>query len=130
VVGFIFVFVPQSDWTFGWTYVGLLASRDGISKMILLIWNPDLLQRRQRIGSGTKAWDTTWFGVFLINEFAVSFVAVQDFDMRFGDLDSSEIAWLTGLVAHAAGWAIFTLSSVANPFLEAPCVSKQITGII
>ena len=118
VVGLMFVFARQSDLTLGWIYFGLFAAGSGISKACLLIWNPELFSRRQRIGPGTKTWDKVWVAVFLTIVFAVWFVAVREFDTRVGDLGSPGIAWLTGLAIFVSGLTLFTWSSIANPFFE------------
>jgi len=104
VAGLIFVFARQSGWTLGWIYFGLFAAGSGISKACLLIWNPELFRRRQRIQSGTKTWDKVWMAVFLTMVFAVWFVAVRDFNTHASNRSSPGIAWLTGLVIHGSGW--------------------------
>ena len=52
----LFVLAHQLSFPLGWFYFGLFATGSGIGKACLLIFNPGLFWRRQRIGSGTKTW--------------------------------------------------------------------------
>ena len=118
MVGIAFL-VHQSDLTLGWIYVGLFITANGICTMSLYLWNNELAWRRS-FGNptGTKTWDWVWLTVFLASLIAIFIVAVRDFDTPAGYLGPPGIGWLIGLVIYAAGWTLFTLAGVSNPFFE------------
>lgn len=118
VAGFLFATARQAGWTLGWTYFGVSAAGSGISKLCLLIWNPDLFRRRQHIGQGAKTCDKVWLAVFIANVIALWIVAVSSFDTLPADLSSPTTAQLIGLALLISGWSLFTLCSVVNPFFE------------
>ena len=70
LVAFLIVFavlllVPAGrlDWTLAWIYLGLLLAWVAVNWALLARYNPELIERRMRMGNGTKTWDKVWSGV-------------------------------------------------------------------
>jgi protein-S-isoprenylcysteine O-methyltransferase Ste14 len=100
----------RADWWQGWLYIGLLTTVQlGIA---LVLWrrNPELLDRRARIGAGTPRWDVMCLSGFGVLFLAALVVAALD-SGRYGW--SPLPAWVSGAgcllyVASAGflGWAM------------------------
>lgn len=123
IVGMAFVFgalifssAGRLDWPRGWGYLGLLVFGVAINWGCLLCWNPELIERRLRIGEGTKSWDKIWAALFAPSVAAI--YVTSGFEAREGFSRLPWFAWPLGLVIFALGTAILTWSMVVNPFFE------------
>ncbi len=112
------LFVPAGrlDWTLGWIYIAIVAASFIVSWAYLQHWNPQLIDRRMRLGKGTKTWDKIWFVLCTPVMFAVYVVA--GLEARDGVSGLPPEAWLIGLAIFAAGSAMLVWSMVVNPFFE------------
>ena len=113
---FVYQRAPQSGWTLGKIYWGLLISHVVVCHAWVLFWNPVVIERRMLPGPGVKAWDWIWTVAFIGIFFAVIIVAVQDLKVR--GPSPPGIAWLTGLAIFVPGWTLVTWAMSVNPFFE------------
>ncbi|MCP4007779.1 MAG: isoprenylcysteine carboxylmethyltransferase family protein [bacterium] len=118
LAGFIFLMAPRLEWTLGWIYVGIIVATYIVNLVCVLLWNPELIRRRARLGAGkgTKSWDVVWLLLFGPAVIAVYIVAVQD--LRSGEASAPGVEWLLGLAFFVPGWALAIWSMVVNPFFE------------
>ena len=112
------LFIPagRMDWGRGWAYVGIIVAGFLFNWWCLTRWNPELIERRMRLGKGTKTWDLVWGALFapvMIAIYVVAGLEAQD-----GVLSLTRVAWPVGLALFLAGWALLTWSMVVNPFFE------------
>ena len=115
---FISVRAPQSGWTLGRIYSGLLVAHVVVSQVWVLIWNPVVIERRMWPGPGVKAWDWVWTTLFTAIFATLVVVAVQDLKTRDPAPGPLGIIWLIGLAVFVSAWWLITWSMVANPFFE------------
>lgn len=117
-LGVMFAPAGRWDWEAGWWCLGLNFFGFGLtSTLILRKINPDLQQRRRKVGRGTPAWD---FGfILLIQATALLQLVVASLDQgRVNGGPTPAIWWLgvATLVVSCLGvaWAL-----ASNPFFEA-----------
>jgi len=112
------LFVPAGrvDWLLGWLYLGLFAAVIAVNWACLARWNRELIDRRMRIGKGTKTWDKVWTVLFGVAMIAIYVVAVLEAHDRVSSAPGA--AWLLGLAIFVPGWALAIWSMVVNPFFE------------
>lgn len=112
------LFIPAGrlDWPFAWAYVGIMTAFVLINWLCLLCWNPGLIDRRMRVGEGTKTWDKVWAAAFAPLLSAVYIVA--GLDARDGAATLPAALWPLGMVIFLPGAAMLTWSMVVNPFFE------------
>ena len=113
---YILMYAHRLGWTLGWIYVGIFAAAWIINLICLGLWNPKLIERRMRLGKGTKTWDKVWILLFTLAVIAI-FVVVN-IEKREGVSSSPGAAWLLGFVIFFAGWTLVIWSMVVNPFFE------------
>ncbi len=116
LAGLILLMARRLGWTLGWTYVGVFVATWVINLGCVLRWNPVLVRRRARFGSGTKAWDVVWLLLFAPAVIAVYVVAAQD--LQTGVSRTPGAVWLLGMVLYVPGWALASWSMAVNPFFE------------
>jgi protein-S-isoprenylcysteine O-methyltransferase Ste14 len=114
----VLVFVPAGrlDWTLGWVYLGIVVVTVVINLACLWRWNPELIERRMRLGEGTKAWDKVWAVLYAPVMIAVYVVA--GLEARDGVSSLPGAAWLLGLAIFVPGSAMLIWSMVVNRFFE------------
>jgi protein-S-isoprenylcysteine O-methyltransferase Ste14 len=103
-------------WTLGWIYVGIVAAASIINLACLQRWNPELTERRMRLGKWTKTWDKVWSVLFVLAMIAI--YVVVNIEARDGVSKAPGAAWLFGLAIFVPGWVLVTWSMVVNPFFE------------
>lgn len=120
MVGFaVLLFVPAGrlGWPAGWAYVGLLVANFGASLLHLRRVNPELVERRLRLGPGTERWDVVWSIAYAPVFLSMYVVAGLD-AVRFGWAPAPGWLWPVGLVLFAAGALLLGWSMGVNPFFE------------
>jgi len=112
------LFLPAGrfNWPSAWATIGIMVAFVMINWICLLRWNPELIERRMRVGAGTKTWDKIWAAAFTPLLSAVYIVA--GFDARDGAASLPVVLWPLGLAIFLAGAAMLTWSMVVNPFFE------------
>ena len=112
------LFVPAGrlDWTLGWIYLGAVGLAVAVNWACLLRWNPELIERRMRLGEGTNRWDILWSVLFTPLMLAV--YGVAGFDAREDAAGAPGAAWLVGLALFIPGAAVLAWSMTVNPFFE------------
>ena len=117
LVAALFASAGTLRWPAGWIYLavvagGLLAHRAWVAAR-----NPQVLVRRDRVGEGTKAWDTAWVAVFWPLMLLAPVVAGID-TVRLGHRPLAAWTVPLGAAIHATGMALSALAMAANPFFE------------
>ena len=114
----LILFVPAGrlDWTLAWIYIGIVVSYIGALWLLLERHNPELIDRRKRVGKGTKTWDKVWLAVFAPVMYGVYIVA--GLEVRFASLGLPVSLWPAGFALFSGGCAILTWSMLVNPFFE------------
>jgi protein-S-isoprenylcysteine O-methyltransferase Ste14 len=79
-------------------------------------WNPQLIERRQRFGKGTKPWDKLWLVIYA--QLVIAIYVVAGLEARDGVSSLPAIAWPVGLAVFVPGAILITWSMVVNPFFE------------
>jgi protein-S-isoprenylcysteine O-methyltransferase Ste14 len=115
----LIVFVPAGriDWPAAWVWlgimtIGLIAVRAHVMRV-----NPDLRNRRGRVGEGTAKWDRIVLAVFRLALLAAIVVAALDAG-RFGWSHLPPAAAALGILLLGAGFLILGASMGSNPFFE------------
>lgn len=105
------------DWVAGWLYIGIVALYFLVNGVYLERVNPELIEARMRMGSGTKGWDIVWG--FFFGPILISVYVVAGFDaVRFEWSTMSPLFWPIGLILFAMGMALLSWSMGENPFFE------------
>jgi len=114
----LILFVPagRTDWPLAWVYIGIVVSYIGVLWLLLERHNPELIDRRKRIGKGTKTWDKFWLALFGPVMYGVYIVA--GLEVRSGVPGLPIFLWPLGLVLFSGGFAFLTWSMLVNPFFE------------
>ena len=120
-VGFfgVVIFWPAGglDWVYGWLYLIIVTLTFVANIVYLQRVNPQLIEARMHVGSGTKRWDMVWGGIF--GPILLATYVVAGFDaVRFGWSTMSPGWWLLGLALFVPGNVLFTWSMGVNPFFE------------
>lgn len=79
--------------------------------------HPGLIERRQRVGAGTPAWDVALVGLMGVGWLVA--LVVAGLDVRGGRPPLPGWTLPLGVVAHLLGQALLTAAMVANAFFEA-----------
>jgi protein-S-isoprenylcysteine O-methyltransferase Ste14 len=104
-------------WPRGWAYLGLVTANFAVNYLLLSRFNPELIERRSRLGPGTKRWDVVWSVLF--GPLFVSIYVVAGFDAeRYQWTTMSPWLWPVGLLVFLPGTVLFTWSMCVNPFFE------------
>lgn len=113
------VFLPAGrfDWPAAWVYLALLTVFMLANLAYLQRVNPELIERRARLGQGTKRWDLVWSALFTPLFLAVYVVAGLDAG-RQGGSSAFGWPWLAGLALFLSGAALFGRAMGENPFFE------------
>lgn len=104
-------------WPTGWAFLAVVVVGLFLHRAYVAARNPALLERRDRIGAGTKPWDVAWLLVFWPLMLAAPVVAGLD-TVRLGHRPLA--AWLVplGALLFASGMGLSALAMVANPYFE------------
>lgn len=115
----VLVFWPAGslNWPAGWLYVGIVTSYFLFNLTYLGRVNPTVIERRMRLGPGTKTWDIVWSVLFTPLFLAIYVVAGFD-AVRFGWSTMHVVWWVPGLALFTGGAALFSWSMGVNPFFE------------
>lgn len=115
----VLVFWPAgtTGWLEGWLYIGTAAA----CLLGLFIYvrrvNPEIVDRRRRIGKGTKRWDKVLMA--LLTPVFLGTYVVAGFDAaRFEWTQMSVGWWPLGLTLLVLGTALYAWSMGVNPFFE------------
>lgn len=114
----LILFVPAGrlDWPFAWVYIATVVTYIGALWLLLERHNPELIDRRRRIGKGTKTWDKVWLAVFAPVMYGVYIVA--GLEARLGEPGLPVSLWPMGFALFGGGCALLTWSMLVNPFFE------------
>ena len=114
----LILFVPAGrlDWLLAWVYIVIVVSYIGALWLLLERHNPELIDRRRRIGKGTKTWDKVWLAIFAPVMYGVYIVA--GLEMRGGAAGLPTVLWPLGLLLFTGGCVLLTWSMLVNPFFE------------
>ena len=106
----------RSGWTIGWVYVGMVVAANIINLILMVKWNPELIERRWSRGKWPKTWDKVWITLFALSMHSMLIVAWIDDSNRVGGVPGA--TWLIGYAVFVAGWALLIWAMVVNPFFE------------
>ena len=114
----LLLFVPAGrlDWPLAWIYIGIIVTYIGGLWLLLERHNPELIDRRRRIGKGTKTWDKVWLAFFGPVMYGVYIVA--GLEARGGATGLPAVLWPLGFTLFAGGCVLLTWSMLVNPFFE------------
>ena len=112
------LFVPAGrwDWALGWFYLGIIVVSVVINWACLRRWNPELIERRMRLGEGTKTWDKVW--AVLMAPVMIAVYVVAGLEARDGLSSLPSVQWPLGMVIFVPGETLLIWSMVVNPFFE------------
>jgi protein-S-isoprenylcysteine O-methyltransferase Ste14 len=104
-------------WPAGWTWLAVVAGGLLAHRAFVASRSPGLIERRDRIGAGTRGWDLAWVALFWPLMLAAPVAAGID-AVRLGHPPLP--AWLVapGVALFAAGLSLSALAMAANPFFE------------
>jgi protein-S-isoprenylcysteine O-methyltransferase Ste14 len=111
-----FVAAGTAGWPAGWAYFGALAAVLIAHRLYVARGNPELLRRRQRLGTGTERWDLIWSFLFWPLMALVPIVAGAG--VRCGAAVMPPWLWPVGLLLLAFGMAVSARAMVVNPHFE------------
>src|SRR5690242_6357518 len=87
-----FVVAGTVAWLPGWLHLGVLAIALVAHRAYVTRRNPALLERRRKIGEGTKQWDIAWNLLFWSFMASIAMVAALQYHARGSTLPY--LAWL------------------------------------
>ncbi len=104
-------------WLTGWAFLTVVVLGLFLHRAYVAARNAAVLERRDRIGAGTKPWDLAWLLVFWPLMLAAPVVAGLD-TVRLGHRPLA--VWLVpqGAFFFACGMRLSALAMVANPYSE------------
>lgn len=120
VPGLLFTMAGTTDWPMAWVYVILFLFSILLSRLIVLIRNPDTLRERARFTSteNVKSWDRVLASfVGLIGPALIVIVAGLDFRFKWPDHFPSSIEVAAACVL-AAGYGLAVWAMLVNPFFS------------
>ena len=71
----LFAAAGRLDWPRAWVYLGVVLLGELLTAAILAAANPEILERRGRMGAGTKSYDRVFVALWLVLAFATPVVA-------------------------------------------------------
>lgn len=113
----LFLAAGTIRWTAGWVYLAVVCAGLGLHRAFVAGRSPGLLERRNRIGAGTRAWDAAWLAIFWPLMLSAPVVAGVD-TVRLGHRQLAAWLVLPGAGLFAAGMALSASAMVANPYFE------------
>ncbi len=124
-------FLPAGtvQWTWGWVYVGLYVLGTLVTGVFVLRTGWEIVARRSET-AGMKDWDQIVGGLFGVAYFVLT-PAAAGFDFRLGWTGSvSIVVHLSGVVAFALGFALFSWAMLANAYFSTVVRVEEETGQI
>lgn len=114
----LILFVPagRTDWPLAWIYIGIVITFIAVLWLLLERHNPALIERRKRIGKGTKSWDRFWLALFGPVMYGVYIVA--GLELRAGTSGLPVVLWPLGFTLFSGGSGLLAWSMLVNPFFE------------
>ncbi len=100
-----------------WLYFGIAAVTYFVSSLILLKYNPGLINERAGERENTKSWDKVLLSLYLLIGFLGTHI-VAGLDRRFGWSRMDMIYMIPGAVLYIAAAFIQTISMLANKYFE------------
>jgi protein-S-isoprenylcysteine O-methyltransferase Ste14 len=116
-VACVFVAAGTVRWLTGWLYVVVVAGGVAAHQAFLAGRNPELVERRTRIGEGTRAWDLAWVAIFWPLMVSAPVVAGVD-TVRLGHPELPAFLPAIGGLVFAAGMALSAWAMAVNRFFE------------
>jgi protein-S-isoprenylcysteine O-methyltransferase Ste14 len=71
----LFAAAGRVDWPRAWVYLGVVLLGELLTAVILAAANPEILERRGRMGAGTKSYDRVFVALWLVLAFTTPVVA-------------------------------------------------------
>ena len=71
----LFAAAGRLDWPRAWVYLGAVLLGELLTAAILAVANPEILERRGKMGAGTKSYDRVFVAIWLFLAFATPVVA-------------------------------------------------------
>ncbi|MCL4250596.1 MAG: isoprenylcysteine carboxylmethyltransferase family protein [Anaerolineae bacterium] len=116
----LFVTAGRVDWWQGWVYTILMTASTLISRLILFLKNPALMQERVRFteSEGIKEWDKSLV-VLIALGMPVLFMLVAGLDKRYG-WSPDVVLWLqlVSILIIVLGWSLATWALLVNAFFS------------
>jgi protein-S-isoprenylcysteine O-methyltransferase Ste14 len=104
-------------WLTGWVYLAVVAGGVVAHQAFVAGRNPEVLERRQRIGEGTRAWDLAWVAIFWPLMVAAPVVAGVE-TVRLGHPELPAFLPVIGGLVFAAGMTLSARAMAVNRFFE------------
>jgi protein-S-isoprenylcysteine O-methyltransferase Ste14 len=101
-----------------WVYFGITAGTYFIGSLILIRYNPELLNERAKRRDNTKPWDKALLSLYLLIGFFGTHI-VAGLDSRFGWSSLNIIYMIPGAVLYVAAAFIQIISMLKNKYFEA-----------
>lgn len=111
-----FLLAGTLRWPAAWLYFAALSGGLLLHRRYVARHNPELRQRRKRIGAGTKAWDKVWNILFWPLMIAV--VLVAGLGVRLGWASMPAGFFPVGVALFAAGLSLSAWAMSVNPHFE------------
>ncbi len=120
----LFVAAGRLDWNRAWLYLAVVLVAETLSEAVVLVLNPEVLNRRgSMMRSGTKAFDRVFMVLWTPMAFLTAAVAGLDTG-RFGWSSLPSEAVYLGVALTALGYVIGTWAMAVNAYFE-PTVRIQ-----
>ena len=113
----LFIAAGTAAWVCGWVYIVLCMASTVAQRAYVSRRNPEMFDRRKRVGKGTPTWDKVWNAVFLMLMLTMLFTAALDAS-RFYWSEMSAGWWALGFVLLISSMALGTWAMAMNPFFE------------
>lgn len=101
-----------------WLYFGIAAVAYFVSSLILIKYNPGLINERAKGRENTKSWDKALLSLYLLVGFLGTHI-VAGLDSRFGWSSLDMIYMIPGAVLYIVATLIQIRSMLANKYFEA-----------
>ena len=113
----LFAAAGRADWPRAWIYLGVVLVGELLTAAILAVANPEILERRGRIGEGAKSYDRVFVALWLVLAFATPVVA--GLDVGRSGTDSVPLAGMyIGLVVMMLAYLFGAWAMAVNEHFE------------
>ncbi len=113
----LFAAAGRVDWPRAWVYLGAVLLGELLTAAILAAANPEILERRGRMGAGTKSYDRVFVALWLVLAFATPVVAGLEVG-RGGNAPVPIAGMYVGLVAMMLAYLFGAWAMAVNDHFE------------
>jgi protein-S-isoprenylcysteine O-methyltransferase Ste14 len=113
----LFAAAGRVDWPRAWVYLGVVLLGELLTAAILAVANPEILERRGRMGAGAKSYDRVFVAIWLVLAFTTPVVAGLEAG-RSGDAPVPLAGMYVGLAVMMLAYLFGAWAMAVNEHFE------------